>query len=178
MLSAMTARLFQPLFLTLVAASLLLWVMAALVLRHAGLEVAIVAAFVFAIVAATTLLVFAIWRFGSGSEKTLFYGSYVASWLLPLLWAVVKDGFLLSYAVVVTKCCENSWFLHVTLWYALYTLPEHLFLAVGYGLLIYVSVWLAMRLENSKLVLASKVVAAVSALLFGLTVVFVAGDLP
>lgn len=164
----MNARLFQPYFLASLAASLVVWVVAAVILRGAGLEVVIVAGFVFALVAATTLLIFTIWRFGSKSENVLFFGSYVSWFLLSLLWAAVAYGLTLVFAVVVAKCCENSWFLNVTLWNALHQSTEELLLTVWYGLLLYISVWLVLQLKASKrLVVLSKIVAVVSALLFG-----------
>lgn len=140
-----STRLYQPYFIAGLAVITSAWAFAGVVVRG-GSQFPIIATGTFLLAAVASLAVFAVWRLPWKDEGWLFFSSYAAWFFLaPIAWVVLHYGLLLFYAYVVTRCCEQSVLLQVTVWESLSRLTEGpLTPAVFSGLLLYLSLWLSM----------------------------------
>jgi len=173
----MEARIYQPYFLFAIASVLGLWALVG-ASTAGGSEFVLVALWTYILSAVASLFVFAFWQFASKNEKVVFFGSY-ACWFVfvPLVLWFFRGWTALAYAYIITKCCEDSWFLHVALWTNFHRFSTDLLTVVFYGLLLYICVWHIRNLKTSGLRIASKAIGALSILLFGVGLYALFSDL-
>lgn len=167
--------LYQPYFISGVALVTMTWAIAGF-LNRGGIRFPIVGAstFLFAVIA--SLPVFSVWKLSSKCEKRLFFGSYLA-WLLlaPLVWIALHRALLLSYAYVVTRCCEHNAFLQTTVWESLSSLRESDLTVVAFsGLFLYLSLWLSVNTKGIALLRRSAQVLTFVSLVYFVLMLLVA----
>lgn len=170
--SIMDTRVYQLHFLFPLTIGLCLWGLVGSITRQsASYPVAALISLFLALISSLSL--FGVWRLISRNEHTLFFGTY-AAWLVivPLIWALSHYALAWAYAYVVVKCCENSWFLHVTAWEGVVQVTQKTTTpAILAGLLVYVSLWLRTNISKSIwLSRTTTVIAALSGLWFTYTV--------
>jgi len=86
------------------------------------------------------------WYFQSRYAFIDFVVTYLILFLLiPFIWAGLNAFVLYGYAYFVAKCCEENWFLSVTLWSGLSDMYNEVFPAMWFGLVFFASAVLVQR---------------------------------
>jgi hypothetical protein len=99
-----------------------------------------------------SLAVFAWWRVARRRWLTISGSYFTAILISPVIWLSLYALVLWLYAAIASRCCEDSWALHVTAWSALTDSGQGDVSGVVYWwLLAYVSFWI-FRSEQQSIV--------------------------